>query len=275
MSAETEGAVAARQFRRDHHLGTQPLGDLITIIEQTTGIDVAVLDAGPDEHGLTMRDPARGAVFVAVARTDRPMRQRSTLAHELGHILFEDWTTQPVGSAGPRPYEEIRADAFARHLLIPVEGLAEVLRASTGLDVDTLSLVVQRFEVSPAVAAIALEQGGYIDPATKDAWRKLTTPGLAGRYGWSDQYRALQHDSMQARAPQRLLARAIEGYIENVVSPQTIAALRRVDAREVEDELRSVGVEPRPLTADWGDASALPAVDVDLSELDMLEDPGC
>ena len=64
MNAEAEGKAAAARFRRDHRLGLQPLGDLVAVIEQATRIDVAVLDAGPDEHGLTMRDPKRGTVFI-------------------------------------------------------------------------------------------------------------------------------------------------------------------------------------------------------------------
>lgn len=92
MNSEIEGRDAAERFREEHHLGVQPLGDLVAVIEQTTGVDVAVLDVGPDEHGLTIRDPEHGTVYIGVARTRRPMRQRSTLAHELGHVLFEDWT---------------------------------------------------------------------------------------------------------------------------------------------------------------------------------------
>src|SRR5690625_1333285 len=63
MNAELQGKRAAEAFREEHHLGVQPLGDLVALIEQTTGHDVAVLDAGPHEHGLTMRDPSRDAVF--------------------------------------------------------------------------------------------------------------------------------------------------------------------------------------------------------------------
>src|SRR5215471_10494363 len=127
LNAETEGRTAAARFRQKHHLGVQPLGDLVAVIEQATRIDVAVLDVGADEHGLTMRDPARGAVFIGVARTPNPMRQRSTLAHELGHVLFEDWADGSTGNWGDRTPAEIRADAFARHLLVPVEGLQEFL----------------------------------------------------------------------------------------------------------------------------------------------------
>lgn len=36
IDPETEGHRVAVRFRADHGLGDQPLGDLITIIEQTT-----------------------------------------------------------------------------------------------------------------------------------------------------------------------------------------------------------------------------------------------
>ena len=90
MSCEARARDAAGTFRADHRPGRRPLGDLVALIEQVAGIDVAVLSSGPDEHGLTMRDPRHGTVFIGVARTTRPMRRRGTLAHELGHVLFAD-----------------------------------------------------------------------------------------------------------------------------------------------------------------------------------------
>ncbi|MGH8967647.1 MAG: ImmA/IrrE family metallo-endopeptidase, partial [Actinomycetes bacterium] len=89
---------------------------------------MAVLDAGPDVHGLAMRDPDRQAVFIGVARTEHPMRQRCTLAHELAHVLFADWAdAEPADWSEPSPAED-RCRAFARHLLVPVEGARELLR---------------------------------------------------------------------------------------------------------------------------------------------------
>jgi Zn-dependent peptidase ImmA (M78 family)/mRNA-degrading endonuclease RelE of RelBE toxin-antitoxin system len=222
VNAEAEGRDAAARFRRDHRVGVQPLGDLVAVIEQATGIDVAVLDVGPDEHGLTMRDPRRNAVFIGVARTGSPMRQRSTLAHELGHVIFEDWVADGNNWGDRRP-EEIRADAFARHLLVPVDGLREFLGSATAVTQAVLSAVVQRFLVSPAIAAIALHEAGYIDADIKRNWIGTPTRYLAVRYGWGDQYLALQADSDRRRAPQRLLARAIKGYAEGVLSAQAIA----------------------------------------------------
>lgn len=268
LSAETEGRTAAARFRQEHHLGLQPLGDLVAVIEQTTRIDVAVLDVGPDEHGLTMRDPARGAVFIGVARTPNPMRQRSTLAHELGHVLFEDWADDGTSNLSERSPAEIRADAFARHLLVPVEGLREFLGDRKFVTQPTLSAVVQRFLVSPRIAAIALHQANYIDDDTKQDWMALTAPQLASRFGWSDQYRALQADSDQRRAPQQLLARAIRGYAEAVLPAQAIATLRGITLEAAEADLHEAGVVPTEQAIAWAAPAELPNVYVDLAALE-------
>lgn len=170
------------------------------------------------------------------------MRQRSTLAHELGHVLLDDWNGS--GDLSARSPEETRADAFARHLLVPQEGLKIFLGPRERLGEADLSAVVQWFLVSPTLAAIALQDGGYIDAATKAGWMALSTRQLATRFGWSDQYRSLQNDADRTRSPQRLLARAITGYREGVVSAQVIATLRGISAKDAEDELREAGINP-------------------------------
>jgi hypothetical protein len=43
------------------------------------------------------------------------------------------------------------------------------------------------------IAAIALCQARYIDEATKRDWMTLSTPQLAARFGWTDQYQVLPH----------------------------------------------------------------------------------
>jgi Zn-dependent peptidase ImmA (M78 family) len=268
VTAETEGGASAARFRQDHHLGMQPLGDLLEIIEQATGIDVAVLDVGPDEHGLAMRDPARGTVFIGVARTRNPMRQRSTLAHELGHVLFGDWEDSDASDWSDRRPAEIRADAFARHLLVPVEGLREFIGARSSVGLSTLSAVVQRFLVSPQIAGIALRQAEYIDDATKQEWMTLSAPQLAARFGWTDQYQLLRASSDRRRAPQRLLARAITGYVEGVLSAQAIATLRGISLEALMEELAEAGVIPAERPIAWADPAELPDVHVDLAALD-------
>ena len=77
------------------------------------------------------------------------MRQRSTLAHELGHVLFEDWVDSDAGDWSDRSPAQIRADAVARHLLVPVEGLREFIGTPSPIGPSTLSAVVQRFWYHP------------------------------------------------------------------------------------------------------------------------------
>jgi Zn-dependent peptidase ImmA (M78 family) len=246
----------------------QPLGDLVALIEQSAGIDVAIIDARPDEHGLTMRDPLRGAVFIGVARTRHPMRQRSTLAHELGHAVFGDWADNSTCDWSERSPTEKRADAFARHLLLPAEGLKDFLGAPHEVTLGTLSAIVQRFLVSPQIAAIALEQAGYLDALAKREWMSVSAPQLAVRFGWSDQYRTLETDADRRRAPQRLLARAIQGYAEGVLSAQTIATLRGITPGLAVTELREAGIFPAHYPVAWADPQDLPEVQVDLNALD-------
>lgn len=260
MSAEAQARAAAATFRAAHHLGTQPLGDVITVIEQTTGIDVAVLDVGPNEHGLTMRDPDRHAVMIAVAKTRSPMRQRSTLAHELAHVVFEDWDNSPESQPSWNPAEE-RARAFARHLLLPIESISDTIAAGSSACLADLSRVVQLFGVSPAIAAIVLGDAGVIDVDTVDQWKQLTTPHIAARFGWLDHYEALQAQSDRPRAPQKLVSRLIAGYIDNVVSAQTIATVLGQPVTAVIADLEAQGITPTPLTIDWADADDLPAVE--------------
>jgi Zn-dependent peptidase ImmA (M78 family) len=267
MNAEAEGRDAAIEFRLAHRLGVQPLGDLVAVIEQATGVDVAVLDAGPDEHGLTVRDPVRDVVFIGVARTNRPMRQRSTLAHELGHVLFGDRVDPHANNLADRTPTETRADAFARHLLVPAEGVRDLVGQAPATTA-VLSSIVQRFLVSPQIAAIALRHVGLIDAETKRQWMTISTSQLAARFGWTDQYHALQTDSNRRRAPQRLLARAIRGYEEGVLSAQAIATLRGISLTEAEADLHEADIRPLQRPTTWTDPADLGAPHVDLAALD-------
>lgn len=268
MSNETEAQAAAAHFRSEHHLGNGPLGDLATLIEQTTGHQVAVVKVDdPNEHGLTMWDPKRNVTFIAVACTPNFMRQRSSLAHELAHALFRDWSTREADQLSNRSPSEIRADAFARHFLLPVDGLRELLGAPTGdLDPIDFSQVIQDFRVSPSLASIALCSAGFISEETKKVWMKTTTSAWATRFGWIDHYRSLQIESQCPRVPQRLLAAAVRGYEAGVVTVATIATLRGIDADTARQELEDAGIVPTPPLVREPSANEIHNVEVDFSD---------
>jgi hypothetical protein len=307
MSAEAQGRARADAFRKEHKLGHLPMPDLVSLIELTQGIDVAVLDADPEEHGMTMRDPVRNVVMLAVARTRNPMRQRSTLAHELAHVLFVDYTSPETAGRDNRSREEIRADAFARHLLVPLAGIDTILAdhasAAAGdvqpdvtcmspkgevtygqvkrhagtekVSLPELSALVQRFEASPSLVAIQLNKAGLISTARKNEWMALSTGVLASRFGWSDQYHALQQESDTRRAPQRLLSRAIQGYVANTLSLQAIARLRGLPVEHIAAEFDEAGIVPdivQPVVPPPAAKAEDHRPDTDFSDLDALDE---
>jgi hypothetical protein len=74
--------------------------------------------------------------------------------------------------------------------------------------------------------------------------------------------------SDQRRAPQRLLARAIAGYVEGVLPAQAIATLRGISVEILMDELGEAGVAPAERPIAWADPGELPDIEVDLAALD-------
>lgn len=93
---------------------------------------------------------------------------------------------------------------------------------------------------------------------------RLSTPQLAARFGWVDQYQVLQASSDRRRAPQRLLARAIAGYVEGVLPAQAIATLRGISVEALMGEFGEAGVTPVERPIAWADPGELPDVEVDL-----------
>src|SRR5699024_1248305 len=151
------------------------------------------------------------------------------LAHELAHVVFADWSNGSSEELSARTPQEIRADAFARHLLIPAKGVVNLLgEPGAKLAAADLSAVVQQFLVSPAVPAVAPCHRRSMPSPTTDAWMNMPTRLLAPRFGWSGQYRMLQPDAAQTRVPQRLLSRATTGYGAGTAPVPDIAGLRRV-----------------------------------------------
>lgn len=243
MSNEIIGRNAAEAFRHKFELGVEPIVNIARLIEQKVGVGVAYVDTPTPGHGMTMRLGARH--LMAVGCTAHPMRLRSTLAHELGHLQLgsvdrslshSDWDR--------RTPEEIQADAFARHLLLPL-AVASAAARDTSPTPALLSDLVQRYLASPNIVAIQLRDAQVIDQNTCNKWSALSTGQLASRYGWHAEYAALAVQTQTPRAPQALLARAVEGYRWGLVTPAAIARLDgSPDPRLVTDQLGTDGIVP-------------------------------
>ena len=107
---------------------------------------------------------------ISLNRRDHPMRQRFTLAHEIGHwVLHPDLVGEGVDdtpayrstNAGRffntriKPFHETQANQFAVWLLMPAEAVREAARETR----DPRELA-KRFRVTPAAMRIRLEELG-------------------------------------------------------------------------------------------------------------------
>ena len=240
MSNERRAQELADSLRDKHGLGDAPIKDLFEFVHTAEDIDVLSMDAGEAEHGLSMLYPATSRAAIAVATTPHPMRQRSSIAHELGHVLGGD-LERPGESLvpGERSPAETRADAFARHLLLPLSAVRRHFQGASGpVTEKDLSHLVQEYGVSPALAAIQLRTANLIDQAQCSRWTShLTTRFLATSYGWLNQYDALAADSQRARAPQGLMARAVDGYRRGVLGVAELAIWYGQDPEDLATEL--------------------------------------
>ena len=210
------------------------------LVHVAKGIDVISMTVPDAEHGLSMCDPATGRVVIAVATTPHPMRQRSSIAHELGHVIAGDLDRAEPLVPGERSPEEICADAFAPHLLLPLDAIRRRFPAGhnqVSLSLSDLSDLVQEFEASPHIAAIQLRTLKLIDADICSNWGARSAATLAMTFGWGSQYRSLVADSSVPRAPQSLMTRAVEGYQHGILGIRELASWYGQDPTRLEEVL--------------------------------------
>lgn len=243
MSNERIGREAAEEYRKQLGLDTRPVGNLARLIENKLGIGVAYVQGAEPGHGMTMSDGLR--ILIAAGCTPHPLRMRSTLAHELGHVVLQS-VDHYLHDQKPaeRDSREIQADAFARHFLLPlasVEMFADERQVSERL----LSDLVQVYGVSAHIAAIQMRDLDLINSSTYEEWKGLSGSLLSTRYGWPSEYAAQALESSKARPPQDILAQTIEGYRWGAVSAAAIARLSsESNVSAVSERLQAEGIIP-------------------------------
>ena len=243
MSAEQRGRALAEDHRAARSLGLAPVADIIDYLESVEAIDDAVLEMPDGLSGMTRRDPESGRVVVATSTNDPPERQQFSLAHELGHILADDFTEDMTTVHTPSE-AETRAHAFARHFLLPLAAASGMPNASSSEAL--IAQAVRYFRVSPQVAAIQLRAAGRITEAEKHEAAAYSSGRLAARYGWGAERAALVVQARQPRPPQRLVANSVQAYARGLLSAAGYARVRGVGLKTAMAELAEAGVASEP-----------------------------
>lgn len=249
---EAEGKRAAQAFRSRHGLGEGPIKDVADLVQATVNADVALVNFDQSLAAMICVDKQDETTLIAVGTTDNPERQRFSIAHELGHYVFNEFADN-LNDEDDTAIED-RAHAFARHLLLPDAALSDFLTdrgyEKLALPERALSHVVALFEVSGTVAAIQLHESRWIDDETFEAWQNVEASYLAQRYGWAAERRARVIEAQTERPPRRMMDNATEAYVEHYLDIKTLAHLDgSATADELSRTLKNSGIVPRMVIA--------------------------
>src|SRR3954470_10135873 len=197
-----------RRARLDMGFGLEgPLPDLLEAVEGPGGVQVLVLDLGDDVAGAYLQ--RGGLVLLFVNGDHAAVRQRVTLAHELGHCRLGHASVidRPSDVFGTQhDPAEVAANYFAAEFLMPGQAVRRWARGRQ-VRLDELVQLAGEYGVSAKMARIRLETAG----ALRDRGRLARLDaeideeglhrGLAGWFGWQD-----LRDALAASSPPRMPA---------------------------------------------------------------------
>lgn len=169
----TEGYDRARDVRDALGWGDEPLPDLRNWMKQNNvGVASRPLSLALDLVAIRTQD-GQGSVVVN-PRAQSRVRREIGEATALGHILFDPIPVVVDGTWEHWP-SAARARAFAAMLMMPDEGVREVLAGRTSIDASDVRRVMDRFETGPYATTYHLKNRGFIadDERRTDILREL------------------------------------------------------------------------------------------------------
>jgi Zn-dependent peptidase ImmA (M78 family)/transcriptional regulator with XRE-family HTH domain len=248
-----DGQDLADTVRQGLGLGRAPISDVAELAEQHFGIDVLAWPTGKAVSGLCAH--GQGVAMMLIS-TDFPRgHQRFTAAHELAHHLLRDPREIVIDADlydGSSAMEK-RANAFAAALLMPADGLHDVI---AGRPVDETALVelMRHFGVSYSALLYRLASSsvGLLSARARDTWLEKPVHSVL-RAANDPAPEELTTPDESKRLPPRLWRAAQAGYQNGRVGIGTLAALADENAEQLFVRLAANGVCPPAPTDDLHD----------------------
>jgi Zn-dependent peptidase ImmA (M78 family) len=150
MGAVGRARTVARSILKKHRITDPPIDVNKLIAAEAPGYRVIYEERWPaDMSGLTNRTEKT----IRINKKHPPLRQRFSMAHELGHICLDHETILPhriEEETLGREFEQ-EADEFASELLMPIQMFKRAFSSTPNL--DTLA---QLFQVSTSAVSVRL-----------------------------------------------------------------------------------------------------------------------
>lgn len=252
--------------------------DGIDLEEVAAQRDVAVFRHGFGENapdGMYLFD-GEDAIIV-VNETKPAQRQRFTLAHELGHhelhrrggpvqlVDLDVYATE--APEGQKDLDEVAANAFAAHLLLPRTAIEQVLGSRRNRQVDVVDLVelIRRHRVSWEMALWRMQNERFIRNADRERLAAMPRRATLAPHGIDEMHYALRGRTV----PISLALDAARLWSHWHLSDDRLAQILELpvrDALTLMDEWDLQRDDRRQKAADAGEA-ALAEAGIDLAEI--------
>lgn len=139
----------------------EPVACILTAVEGDLGVPLVIAALPDGIAGCCWRQGQHTVLWVN--GTEAPVRQRFTLAHELGHVrcahdLRVSVDTFETLAGKTTDSREIQANAFAAELLAPAEGVRSMIEGEPTL--EDVVLIAARYGISTIAALYRLSTLG-------------------------------------------------------------------------------------------------------------------
>jgi Zn-dependent peptidase ImmA (M78 family)/transcriptional regulator with XRE-family HTH domain len=243
-AAVDQGRRLAAQVRRALGLGDGPIIRLPELLEERFRLDVDFSPLPEAVDGLCVAVSDRTLILVGSSKPSS--RQRFTLAHELAHDLVDDQDPLYVDERGARgrSVAEMRANAFAAHLLMPEPGVRAAIDGVAD-HAERAVRVALSFGTSVSAAAYQLGNLGLLPDAERDRLIDAGAKPLLMRYALPSDWQQDESGRGRVRPPGRLYARATLAFRRGLIGLEPIAELlRHPDRDQLRQELDDAGLTP-------------------------------
>jgi len=256
----------AAEARQRLGLGVRPVWDMVALLEEE---GVFVVEAPFESKNLfgafTYSEEIGSCVLINTHCTKG--RQTTTAAHEYCHNLKDRERVSAIVCGRHNEDEEVEryAYTFARHFLMPREGVLQVLDdlGSLGGRIGEEAVVHLRwhFRVSYGVVLLHLMQLGFVGRSDYNRLKDAGVWSLDRRLGYDpdeDRKEVPKQDAEPLRRPRPLVEVAVKAYEGERITLSRFAEVMGLDRVAAADFLEDVGLGLRvPGRKDVADESKL------------------
>lgn len=164
-----QGAELAVKERARFDLKDRPIQDIFKLIRKQ-GVHLFRRKLQDNNiSGLYIRHPYAGHCILINYAEDQ-YRQNFSAAHEYCHVLIDSNIEQSITYYDKHDRIELRANSFARHFLVPLNGIKKEYYPATNYNewVKLIRKIGNQFMVNGQVVVLQLEELGWLNKSFKE-----------------------------------------------------------------------------------------------------------